>query len=343
ATLVALASGRTVWRAVAGLVLLLGSSAAAFIWKDFTFLALSSAVALTWAILATLLTRLPIMARKSWIAWLLPALPFLYAAWVLLPALSRFRPVSLDSRYKGLLTLGDFRPYLLLMATPFLVVAAAALLALGLRNFLARSPAAVARLSHVAALALLVGMVTAFAATPFYTIPHDYRLFTLPETIEAYARAIVSNNLAWDQERITWKFAFGTFGWLDTHYPDWVYAVARWLAVALIVALPVITRPFREKQPFIAFQLFLLFGFGLSLVSTPMILRMAAVTPFDIPSSRFALPMIPIALLPLFVQVEAPGRSRVLCAAFLALVALNVWTAITVLGARYYFGSPFPI
>jgi hypothetical protein len=341
ATLVALASGRTVWRAVAGLVLLLGSSAAALIWKDFAFLALSSAVALTWAILATLLTRLPIMARKSWIAWLLPALPFLCAAWVLLPALSRFRPASLDHHFVNLLTLGDFRPYLLWMATPFLVMAAAALLALGLRHVLARSPAAVASLSNAAALALLVGMVAAFAATPFYTIPHDYRTFSVPEAIEAYARAIVSNNLAWDQDRITWKFVLGTFGWLDTHYPDWVYAVARWLAVALIVALPVVTRPFREKQPLIAFRLFLLFGFSLSLMSLSMVIRI--ISSLEILSSRFVLPLVPVALLPLFVQVEAPGRSRVLCAAFLALVALNVWTAITVLGARYYFGSPFPI
>ena len=61
------------------------------------------------------------------------------------------------------------------------------------------------------------------------------------------------------------------------------------------------------------------------------------------PSIRFVLPFAPLVLLPLFAQVEAPGRLRALAGLFLGLVALDTWTAIAVLGARYCFGSPFPI
>lgn len=344
ATLTVATSAKRVWRLVGGFLLVLGSIVATLVWRDFAILAAVSALVLTWTSLALLLAKVPALMRQRWIPWSLPALPALAAAWVLFPVLSRYRLTSLENRFKGDFTLGDpsIRPYFFAIAAPFFVIGTTALILFGFRYFLRRSPAAVGRPSVAASLTILVAVAVAFVATPFYTLPYEYRWLPLPEAIEAWARAFASNNLAWDQDRITWKFTFGTFGWLDTYYPDWVYAIARWLSIALLVALPVLTKPFREERRATAIRLFLIFGAGLSIVSAPALFRMLPNSQI-FPSSRFVLPLVPVAFLPLLVQVEAPGRSKVLAALFHALVALNVWTAIRVLGARYYLGSPFPI
>ena len=47
-------------------------------------------------------------------------------------------------------------------------------------------------------------------------------------------------------------------------------------------------------------------------------------------------------VVPLLALVQAPGRERFLRVALMAMMGVNVWTAISVIGARYCYGSPFP-
>ena len=53
------------------------------------------------------------------------------------------------------------------------------------------------------------------------------------------------------------------------------------------------------------------------------------------PHGRFALPYLALIALPLLTLLATPERRRALRVALLCGVALNVWTAIVVLGARY--------
>jgi hypothetical protein len=57
------------------------------------------------------------------------------------------------------------------------------------------------------------------------------------------------------------------------------------------------------------------------------------------PWGRFILPYLPLAALPVLFQIEPPGRERFLRGAVGVGVALHIWTAILVLGARYALGS----
>jgi hypothetical protein len=52
---------------------------------------------------------------------------------------------------------------------------------------------------------------------------------------------------------------------------------------------------------------------------------------------RILLPLVALASLPLLAMVEADGRERWGRAVLLATAAIEVWTAIVVLGARYAY------
>jgi hypothetical protein len=58
-----------------------------------------------------------------------------------------------------------------------------------------------------------------------------------------------------------------------------------------------------------------------------------------VPWGRFVLPLVSLVAFPVLAMLEAPGRDRILRAALLAAAALQIWTALAVLGARYAFGA----
>lgn len=346
AAVVALASQRGRWRVAGAAIVVLGSALGVGIWKDFASLCASSITVLTWAGLARLFARMPVLSRRVIAPWLLAVLPFVAATILIFPNLSQIRPEAIDRRLAGtysVLANALSLPLLFALATPLLVVVGGLIVV-----ELLEKPARFAWSgpfgpSGTLSVLLLLGVVASFLATPFFTIPYEFRGYELTEMLSSYARAFISNNLAWDQDRITWKFTVGTFGWLDTHYPDWVYATTRWFAVGFFAATPVLTRSFRATNPSLVRQFPLLSGLALSLGMSSAVVRIMAHQGQVMPSIRFVLPYVPLVLLPLFVQVEAPGRTRALAGLFLGLVAVDVWTAIAVLGARYYFGSPFPL
>jgi hypothetical protein len=159
---------------------------------------------------------------------------------------------------------------------------------------------------------------------------------SFPRLVALHVRAFLSNAGAWDQDRLSWKFWFGAFGWHDTFYPDAVYALARWGFVALLVALPFLAASFLGERPRAARALLLVSGTALGCGFVSLTLRYLATT---VPWGRFVLPLVSLVAFPVLAMLEAPGRDRILRAALLAAAALQVWTALAVLGARYAFGA----
>lgn len=151
-----------------------------------------------------------------------------------------------------------------------------------------------------------------------------------------HVRAFFSNAFAWDQDRLSWKFWFGTFGWHDAFYPDAVYAFARWGFVALLVSFPFLAASFLWRRPAAARALLLVSGAALGCGAVTFTLRFFAPT---VPYGRFVLPLVALTALPLLAMLEADGRERWGRAALLAAAAIDVWTAIVVLGARYAYGA----
>jgi hypothetical protein len=188
------------------------------------------------------------------------------------------------------------------------------------------------RLGRRWALAVGLVVVAAFLAVPWTSVAYERRFLDLPDFLAAAAAAIASNNLAFDQDRLTWKFWFGAFGWHDVLYPDVVYALARWAAVALAIALPVLSVRFTVERPARSALLLVVSGLALSLVTASLLSRHAAMIH---PYGRFAMPWLPLVALPALSRLQAPGRERAWRLVLAAGALLQVWTAIALVGARY--------
>ncbi|MBY0279295.1 hypothetical protein K2Z84_28505, partial [Candidatus Binatia bacterium] len=171
-----------------------------------------------------------------------------------------------------------------------------------------------------------------FALTPYGEVPYERTFLPLPELLRAHLSSFWASNFAFDQDRLGWKFLFGTFGWHDTYYPEVVYAAARWAFVALLVSLPVLTLPLARRRPDTSALLVLVCGGGLALCVTSLLVRHAVAVH---PHGRFILPWLPLVTSPLLALLATPRRRRALVFAARALAALDVWTAVVVLGTRY--------
>jgi hypothetical protein len=222
---------------------------------------------------------------------------------------------------------------ILVAAAPFVLAAAVALAVLGIgRQTAERARRTLGRVS----LALAGLFVAGFLSTPYTTVPYENTRLPFGELVRAHNRSFWSNNFSWDQDRLFWKFYWGAFGWHDAFYPDWLYAVARWACVALFLALPILCARFIAERPRTSALLVLVSGAVVSFCFVTEILRYLA--PGN-PWGRFVLPFLPLAALPLLVQMEAPGRERPWRWALAVAVTLHLWTAVAVLGSRYALGS----
>src|SRR5260370_28358464 len=188
------------------------------------------------------------------------------------------------------------------------------------------------RVSIVLAVVLIVG----FLLTPYTVVPFERSLPDLAGLVPIHSLSFLSNNFSWDQDTLFWKFYWGAFGWHDGFYPDWLYALARWLCVALFAALPWLSARFVAEQPRTSALLLLISGVALSFCFATEILRY--LEPGH-PWGRFILPYLPLAALPVLIQIEDSGRGPFLRDTAGLGVALQIWTAILVLGARYVLGS----
>lgn len=222
---------------------------------------------------------------------------------------------------------------IVLPSLPLLWVGAAAALGVAHRG----EPLAVRR--RRARRLTLAGFAVAlvlFVATPFTTVPYETAWLELPELVRAYAAAFFSTNFALDQDTLSWKLYWGVFGWHDAFYPPIVYAMARWSLVGLFLCLPALSVRFAVERPYASAGLLLMSGIGVSLSLTSELLRQVNVVH---PVGRYLMPWLTLAALPALVRLEAPGREPWLRLAVRLGVALEVWTAIAVVGARYAFGA----
>jgi hypothetical protein len=106
--------------------------------------------------------------------------------------------------------------------------------------------------------------------------------------------------------------------------------------VAFLAALPVLASAFLGARPAAAGMLLTVSGFASGCGVMTFILRYLAPA---VPYGRFLLPILPLAVLPVIALVDAPRRGRSIRVVLILGVALQVWTAISVLGSRYAFGG----
>jgi hypothetical protein len=327
-TVVLAPSGR--WKSVAAGLLVLGSWIGIPIWPDFVFVAMAStAIVLAWTIERAMEPlRGGLLSILRLIAGGALAVLFLTVA----VGLSRAKLGNIGTRLpREIPRWGseELTLMILVIAAPFLLAVGAALavLRIGRKTF----PKVRETLRGVSiGLALIFPM--AFLLTPYTTVTR----FNFAELVHAYNSSFWSNNFSWDQDRLFWKFYWGAFGWHDAFYPDWLYALARWLCVGLFVALPFLCARFITERPRSSALLLLTSGIALSCCVVTEILRyLAPSNPFG----RFILPYLPMAALPVLAQMEAPDRQRQCRLAVGAAVGLQAWTAVVVIGGRYVLGS----
>ena len=314
-------------------VALAGAWAGVPIWPDFLALALAaSAIALAagvWLLLRGVRpARDDSRARRPLTA---AAVALLLAAVAVAVAWRNFP--WFDARLPGIVA-GWSRRELALRAVLLATPLALAGIAVGCGALLRRTSAPTRRKTALGvSVALGVVVLVLFAVTPHTEVPFERAFLPLGDLVAAHRAALWSNALAFDQDRLGWKFFFGTFGWHDTFYPEAVYAIARWAAVAFVIALPVLARGAAEHRPREAAALLAVSGIAGSLAVATLLARHAMTIH---PHGRFILPWLPLIAVPVLALVVSPARRGVLRVALRCAVALNVWTAIAVLGARYW-------
>jgi hypothetical protein len=226
---------------------------------------------------------------------------------------------------------GDAALYLLVLAP---LVSAIALVAID-RRHRDRPPAQRRRDAITASLALGAATIVLWLVTPATRVPYETTFLRGWSFLSTVTRTVLSTNLSWDQDRLTWKFVLGAGGWHDVFLPDVLYAVARWLAVAVVVALPVLSLRCRVRRPRVAAALLLLAGIGGTLMATSLAIRHAASLH---PYGRFALPWLGLALLPVIARVRV-GRDEVARLVLRVAVLLHLWVSFVVVGLRYGLGG----
>jgi len=303
------------------------------IWPDFAGLAaLASVVACAtavWALLRRLSARHGDHSHAATARWLIVPAALVAAA----ALLAWWNFPGLDDRLtSAAASLGDVR------LLPWRAAVIGGLLALALLAAAIRHAVRAAaldrrrRLAIAASAAIALLLAVMFAITPYAEVPYEKTFLALPDLVRAHLASFWASSFSYDQDRLGWKFLFGTFGWHDTFYPEAVYALARWGFVSILVALPVLTVEFAHRRPQAASVLLLASGAGLSLCAASLLVRHAMSVH---PHGRFILPYLPLVALPVLAQLVTPAHRRALIFAVSCGVALNVWTAVAVLGARY--------
>ena len=332
-TLVAILSEEARSRVTGVILLLVGSWLGFGIWNDFVFVAVvASAVAATCGLYRLYdrhLARVRPLVFLAAAALMLGLFAFFSGRlWLLL---SRFA-YKIPKQFSGP---GD--PTLAALAAVFATPIVVALL---LVLFSYRGEALSntdrrlwARLRTIAVTCLFVLM---FIVTPYTTVPFEDTRLDFFDEVGAHWASFWSNNFSWSQDTLFWKHYWGIFGESDVYYPTAVYAIFRWLCVALFLGLPALSLSFVSRRPRAARTLILISGAAVSLCVLSNSLRYLQPSS---PWGRYILPLLPLAALPALVRTEAPGREQALSLVLQGAVCLHLWTAITVLGTRYYVGN----
>ena len=306
------------------------------VWDDFVFFAVPSALVLA-VLAAQAVARQPAGSRRRRLAGVLVALAVLGAGAFVVALATGAVKHAVSSFGARVPQLGGFEdPSLwLLLAVAAVPIVGSLMLALAIARSGAISERALRRAALARSALLAAGVVALFLATRWRGVPFENTRLDYPDEVAAHWAAFWSNNLAWDQDVLSWKMYWGVLGYADVSYPDLVYALARWACVALLVALPVLSWRFTRRDPARSALLLVASGYALTACVASNSLRYFAPTN---PWGRFLLPALALAALPLLVRAAEPGRERVLRWSVSALVVLHIWTAIALLGSRYAVG-----
>ena len=312
-------------------LVLAGSWLGILFWEDFVFVALASSTALVAAAVLRLRDRLPAAQRPVLTAGFLAGSGAVLALLVALVDAGTLAKVGVRLPLERVVIGGaDYRWMVVTAACPFLVASVIAYPISRMRPSGPGEPAG--RASPLVAWSLPAIFVLLFLITPYTTVPFEVERVGFRRLVALHDASFWSNNLSWDQDRLFWKFYFGAFGWHDVFYPDLVYAVARWAAVAAFVSLPLLAYRFVRARPRVAAALVLTTGTALSFAVVTETLRY--LEPAN-PWGRFVLPYLPLAALPVLATIEGSVSLRALRALVAVAVSLQVWTALYVVPARY--------
>lgn len=340
AVVTAVLSERSAARIIAGGVLVVGAAVGIAVWADFVmFLPVSLAALAVVVVVSAFRCVRRLSPRRAWVAVVLGLSALAGAAFL---ARDRFgfwaREVApffrdpLSRRPKGFPPPGD--PVWLDIAR---VVAIPALFAtlLVLFGLLDRrlKPETRDRLAAARSAAGLAVFVVLFLVTPFAVVPTDVRLGFVDE-VRAHWNAFFSTAFSLTQDTLSWKMYWGVFGWADVKYPDVVYAAAKALCIGLFVSLPLLCRRFTRERPAASAALLLVSGLVVSFAVATNTLRYFHP---NNPWGRYILPWVPIALFAALARMDRDERrEEVLRWVFVGAVCFHLWTAIAVVGGRYF-------
>lgn len=328
----AIASPRGARRRIAAAIALATAWAAVPLWPDFLALAILLTVAALLAGARAGARVLRARGRSSariplWTATLTVAAVLLagWTAWRHFPQFNADLP-----RVAGRWDARELALRAALVVAPWLLAALVGALVWAAR---ATPTDVLRRRSRIASAALLALLLALFAVTPYAEVPYERTFLPLDALLRAHLSTFLASSFSFDQDRLGWKFFFGAFGWHDVFYPEAIYATAKIAFVLLLAALPVLMRDFARARPGTTVALLLLAAAGASLSVVTLLARHAMSVH---PHGRFVLPYLPLVALPVLVPVATGARVAVPRALLRLAVALDVWTAIALLGARYY-------
>jgi hypothetical protein len=341
ATVVLALSERPSAKVLAGIVLVGGSWAAVWVWTDFLMLAPLVTPVLAAAGLVAFVRH--VRRRMGGRTWLTLAVVIAFLGGGSVVAYRSIWPRF--SKIAGYLSeLPSRRPLELpspdspLMFEIVRVVMLPVMLAavFGLLGLLGRRLPVLTRdrLAFVRSALFLAFFIVMFFVTPFTTVPFvGYRLAFVDE-VQAHWNTFWSTTFSLTQDTLSWKMYWGVFGWADTKYPDLVYAAAKWLCVVLFLSLPVLCRRFQRERPWVSTALVVTSGLAVSFAFATNTLRYFQ--PSN-PWGRFILPWVPLAVLPAVARIDwTLRREAALRWILLGAIALHVWTAISLVGTRYF-------
>jgi hypothetical protein len=280
-------------KAIAAALLVIGSWLGIPIWPDFIFLAPIATVAVAFAGFYATTRRLRPWARRTVLTF---CASFLLGAVTLFAiAVLHVKTGNIGTRMPRELPNSLDRNAAWMIAAIAAPLALASLSALAIRWLSKMSRDRAHRILAGVSVSLAVLLFAGFLLTPWTFIPYETDRYWFSKLVREHLKVFVSNSFAWDQDALSWKFWVGAGGWHDLFLPDGLYAVARWLLVAVVVLFPLLVAPGVSERPRRAAALLLVSGTAASLCVVTLTLRY--LQPGN-PWGRFVLPWLPLTLVP---------------------------------------------
>ncbi|MFI5181869.1 MAG: hypothetical protein ACHQPI_10795 [Thermoanaerobaculia bacterium] len=320
-------------KAVAGVLLVAGSWLGIPIWPDFALLAPIATLVIAFGGFYAATRRLRPWTRRTLLvafAALLLGAAALFAVTAL-----RTKVGNIGTRMPEEFPKSFDRNAIWMIAAAAAPLALASISALAIRWLSKISPDRARRVLAGVSVTLAVCFLAGFLLTPWTFIPYETDRYWFSKLVREHLKAFVSNSLAWDQDVLSWQFWVGAGGWHDLFLPDAVYALWRWIFIALLVLLPVAAVKWIPETNKAVKGLLLMAGLGASLCVATYTLRY--LSPAN-PWGRFVLPWLSFLLCPIVVLLTR-AFARSLGFFIRLLVLLEIWIAVALVGSRYGLGQ----